>query len=127
MNKNPTLVFNITRAVAAVILLQTLFFKFSAASESVALFQQIGMEPWGRIGTGIIELIASILLFVPGATRVGAALGIAVMHGAVFFHLTVLGINSLFVMAIIVLVCCLYVLYHTRKTIKLPLRSCRNP
>jgi uncharacterized membrane protein YphA (DoxX/SURF4 family) len=57
----------ILRLVPAIILLQTLYFKFTAHPESVKLFTEIGMEPWGRIGTGIIELIAATLLLIPGS------------------------------------------------------------
>lgn len=80
------------RLVAAAILLQTLFFKFTGAEESVYIFTTVGQEPWGRYGSGFVELIASILLF----TRfraVGAGLALGVMAGAIFFHLTVLGIE----------------------------------
>ena len=47
------------RILAALIMLQTLYFKFSASEESVYIFSALGMEPWGRIGTGIMELIAA--------------------------------------------------------------------
>src|SRR5258708_15100727 len=75
------------RLLATIILLQTLFFKFSAAPESVALFTKIGMEPWGRIGTGVLELIASILILYPRTTGWGAGLAVGLMAGALFFHL----------------------------------------
>src|SRR5208282_992370 len=91
--------FNITtitiwvlRILAAVILLQTLFYKFSAAEESVYIFSTLGMEPWGRIGSGIVELIAAVLLLIPRTTPIGAVLGLGVMSGALFFHLTKLGL-----------------------------------
>lgn len=101
------------RVIAAVIMLQTLFFKFTAAPESVYIFSTLGMEPWGRIGTGIGELIASILLLIPATTVYGAVLGTGLMSGAIFFHLTKLGIEvqgdsgQLFAYALIVLCCCL--------------------
>ena len=57
--------------IAAVILLQTLFFKFTAAKESVYIFRTLGLEPWGRIGTGMVELIAAILLLVPSTDAAG--------------------------------------------------------
>ena len=100
----------ILRLLAAVILLQTLYFKFSAAPESIYIFSKIGMEPWGRIGTGILELIAGILILIPATTVFGAALAIALMAGAIFFHLTKLGISvqndggQLFLYALLVLV-----------------------
>ncbi len=100
----------IARIVVAVILLQTLFFKFTAAPESVYIFETVGMEPFGRIGAGIAELIASILLLIPRTKIYGALMSFGVIAGAVFFHLTILGIEvmddggTLFILAIIVLV-----------------------
>ncbi len=99
------------RLVAAIILLQTLYFKFTGHPESVELFTKLGIEPWGRIGTGIIELIASILLFIPATVFIGAFLGFGLMTGAVLSHLTVIGIESkgdggqLFMLAMVVWVC----------------------
>lgn len=101
------------RLIAAVIMLQTLFFKFSAAPESVYIFSRLGMEPWGRIGTGVAELIASILILIPATTAFGAILGLAVISGALFFHLTTLGIvvqddgGQLFIYALLVFASCL--------------------
>lgn len=100
----------ILRLLAAVILLQTLYFKFSAAPESIYIFSKIGIEPWGRIATGILELIAGILILIPSATVFGALLAIGLMSGAIFFHVTRLGISvqtdggQLFIYAMIVLV-----------------------
>jgi uncharacterized membrane protein YphA (DoxX/SURF4 family) len=82
----------VLRGIAAVILLQTLFFKFSGAKESVYIFTAVGMEPWGRIGSGVVELIASILLVVPRTVVYGALISLVVISGAIFFHLTKLGI-----------------------------------
>ena len=104
------------RIVAAVILLQTLYFKFTGHPESVALFTKLGVEPWGRIGTGVIELVAGILLLLPATVFIGAFLGIGLMSGAILSHLTVIGISSgddggqLFIMAILVWVICLILL-----------------
>jgi uncharacterized membrane protein YphA (DoxX/SURF4 family) len=84
----------VLRLVAAVILLQTLFFKFSAAPESVALFTKIGMEPRGRIGTGVLELVAAILILYPRTTGWGAGLAMGLMAGALFYHLNgILGLK----------------------------------
>jgi hypothetical protein len=55
----------VAKGIVVVILLQTLFFKFSAAEESVYIFKTLGIEPYGRIGSGIVELIASILILIP--------------------------------------------------------------
>jgi hypothetical protein len=79
--------------LAAGILLQTLFFKFTAAEESVYIFTTLGMEPWGRIGSGVAELIAAVLLLVPATAPAGAVLAMGVMAGAIASHLTVLGIE----------------------------------
>jgi putative oxidoreductase len=103
----------VLRLVAAVILLQTLYFKFTAQPESVELFTKLGVEPWGRIGTGIVELIASILLLLPSTAFIGALLGMGLMGGAILSHIAVIGIESkgdggqLFMLAIIVLLCCI--------------------
>jgi putative oxidoreductase len=83
----------VLQLVVAGILLQTLFFKFTGAAESVYIFSTLGAEPWGRIGSGVVELIAAILLLVPATTTVGAALALAVITGAIFSHLTVLGLE----------------------------------
>jgi uncharacterized membrane protein YphA (DoxX/SURF4 family) len=99
------------RITAAIILLQTLFFKFTAAPESVYIFTKVGAEPWGRIGSGVIELIAAILILTPRFTWLGSLLAMGVMAGAVLSHLTVLGIEVqgdkglLFALALIVFVC----------------------
>jgi hypothetical protein len=83
----------VLQIAAAAILLQTLFFKFTAAEESVYIFSRLGAEPWGRIGSGLVELLAAILLLVPATAPLGAALTMAVMAGAIGSHLTVLGIE----------------------------------
>ena len=117
------------RILAALILLQTLFFKFSGAEESVYIFSTLGMEPWGRIGSGVLELIASILILYPRTTFIGAALGSGLMSGAIFFHLTKLGWEvkndggQLFIYALLVFISCVLLLIIYRKqlvdTIKL--------
>ena len=82
----------VLQVLVAVILLQTLFFKFTAAEESVYIFSTLGLEPWGRIGTGMAELIAAILLLFPSTVVYGAILSLGVISGAIFAHLTRLGI-----------------------------------
>jgi len=115
----------ILRVAAAVILLQTLFFKFTGAPESIYIFTTIGQEPWGRIGSGVVELIASILLVLPVAACVasGALLALGVMSGAIFFHLTKLGLvvqddgGTLFTLAVIVWVCSAVILWMYRRAL----------
>ena len=82
----------ICRVIAAVILLQTLFFKFSGAEESVYIFSKIGLEPWGRYASGVVELAAAILLLTPCWAWLGAMLSLGVISGALISHVTVLGI-----------------------------------
>ena len=112
-----------TRIVAAVILLQTLFFKFTAAPESVALFTQLGVEPFGRIGLGIVELIVAILLLVPKTAWLGAIGGIGLMIGAIGAHVTTIGIvfnndgGALFTLAVITLVSSVIALFLHREDI----------
>lgn len=111
------------RFVPAIILVQTLWFKFTGAEESIYIFTTVGMEPWGRFGSGIAELIAAVLLVIPGKSVYGAVLGAGVISGAVFFHLTTLGIEvmgdggQLFILAVATLVCCVAVIIQERKTL----------
>ncbi len=114
--KIKNLILWILRITAAIILWQTLYFKFTAHPESVELFTKLGVEPWGRIGTGVIELIVGILLIIPSTAFLGAFFGAGVMSGAILSHLAIIGIASkndgglLFGLAIIVLVCCLIIM-----------------
>ena len=98
----------VLRFIVALILLQTLYFKFTASPESVFIFSTLGMEPYGRILSGIGELIASILLLIPSTVIFGAILSIGIISGAILSHLTLLGIvvmddgGLLFILALIV-------------------------
>lgn len=110
----------VLQLAAAGILLQTLFFKFTGAEESVYIFTTLGAEPWGRIGSGVVELLASVLLLVPSTASLGAFMALGVMTGAILSHLTVLGIEVkgdgglLFGLALIVFVCSAIVLIIRR-------------
>ena len=108
----------VAQLVAAGILLQTLFFKFTGAEESVYIFSTVGrfvhlagVEPWGRIGSGVVELIASLLLLVPATASIGGAVAMGVMAGAILSHIVILGIEVkgdgglLFGLAVVVFVC----------------------
>jgi hypothetical protein len=83
----------VLQVLVAVILLQTLFFKFTAAEESVYIFTRVGAEPWGRIGSGVLELVAAAMLLTPALVTYGAILTVGVMSGALLSHLTILGIE----------------------------------
>lgn len=111
------------RALAAIILLQTLFFKFSGAEESIYIFTKVGLEPFGRYASGIVELIAGILLFT-NRYAIGAVLGLGTIAGAIFFHLTTLGIEVqgdggyLFALALVVFASTAGVILLNLKAIK---------
>lgn len=104
-------------------MLQTLYFKFTGSPESMYIFEKCGMEPEGRWAVGVCELIASILLIVPATAWLGGVLGVGLMTGAIGLHLTELGIEVmddggyLFFLAVVVLVCSVYVIFVNRNTI----------
>jgi putative oxidoreductase len=100
LSKAQTVVAWVLQLAVAAILLQTLFFKFTGAEESVYIFSSVGqflhvggVEPWGRIGSGVVELIASLLLIIPATASLGAILTMGVMAGAIASHLVILGIE----------------------------------
>lgn len=107
--------------IAAGIMGQTLFFKFTGAPEAIALFEKLGVEPIGRIGTGVMELVAVVLLLVPRTIPIGAALTVGLMVGAIGSHLGPLGIEvegdggALFGMAIVTLISALGILAIRRR------------
>jgi uncharacterized membrane protein YphA (DoxX/SURF4 family) len=82
----------VLQIIVAAILFQTLFFKFTGAAESVYIFSKLGLEPWGRIGSGVVELIAVILLLIPSTITIGAILALGTISGAIMSHLTKLGV-----------------------------------
>jgi len=110
------------RIVTAIILIQTLHFKFSGHPQAVHIFSTIGMEPWGRYGIGTIELITGILFFLPNYWKIASIITAGLMVGAIGFHLfTPLGIEvvvdgvsdngQLFAMAIAALVLSVILIY----------------
>lgn len=123
LTRNAAIMSWICQLVAAAILLQTLYFKFTGAPESVYIFTTLGLEPWGRIGSGVVELIAAILLLIPATAGFGAILALGVISGAIMSHLTKLGIavqgdgGLLFGLAITVFVTSLIVGWLRRETI----------
>jgi uncharacterized membrane protein YphA (DoxX/SURF4 family) len=120
-HKNAMIFFWVLRFLAALIMLQTLFFKFSGAEESVYIFSTLGIEPWGRIGTGCLELIASVLILIPKTTGIGAVLGLGIMSGALFVHFTRLGLvvkgdhGQLFIYCLLVFLSCLVLAWSFRR------------
>ena len=120
MRKN---IFLILRIVVAAILIQTLRYKFTAHPDSVYIFTQVGMEPIGRIGIGIAELIAAILLLMRKTVWIGAGLTLGIIGGAILMHLTMIGIEvngdngTLFYTAILTFVLSAIILWENRKQI----------
>ena len=121
MTKAQSIISWILQLIAAAILFQTLFFKFTGAPESKFIFGTLGAEPWGRLGSGVVELIAVVLLLVPRTITLGALLALAMMAGAIFSHLTKLGVvvlhdgGLLFVLALTVFLCSSAVLLMRRR------------
>lgn len=113
----------ICRIAAAVILIQTLYFKFTGAEESVYIFTKVGLEPWGRYASGVAELFAAVLLLFPRTVAFGGLVAAAVMIGAIGSHLTKLGIvvkddgGLLFALALVVLGCSLIATFIHRRQI----------
>ena len=92
LTRTQTIVSWTLQVCVALVLFQTLFFKFTGAPESRYIFTKLGLEPWGRIGSGVVELVACVLLLHPRTTTLGAVLAIGVISGAIMSHLTRLGI-----------------------------------
>jgi len=113
----------ILRVIVAIILLQTLRFKFTAHLDSVYIFETVGLEPLGRIGIGILELIAGVLLIIPKTAWAGATLTLGIIGGAIMMHLTQLGIEVqndggvLFITAVVTFILSGIILYIYRKDI----------
>lgn len=111
------------KLIAVIILLQTLFFKFTGAEESIYIFETLGLEPFGRLSSGVVELIASILILIPRTTLIGALLGLGTMVGAIISHLFILGIEVkndsglLFFLASITFSCCIYLVLMNKSKI----------
>jgi putative oxidoreductase len=119
----PTIIYWTARLAAALLMLQTLYFKFTASEESVYIFETVGLEPLGRVSVGIMELIAAVLLLINSTAWLGALLGAGLMLGAIAMHFLFLGISvqgdggQLFIYAVIVLVSCVYVLAVNRQKV----------
>ncbi|MAQ76133.1 MAG: DoxX family protein [Aquimarina sp.] len=111
------------RIIVAIILIQTLRFKFTAHPDSVYIFSKVGMEPYGRIITGVVELIAGILILIPKTAWIGASIALGVIGGAILMHLTKLGIEVnndggiLFITAVVTFILSGLVLWNNRKDI----------
>lgn len=110
--------------IVAIILIQTLKFKFTAHPDSVYIFTKVGLEPYGRIGTGITELIAGILLLIPRTTWIGAMLTLGIIGGAIMMHITKLGLEVnndggvLFITAMVTFILSAIILWTKRKEVK---------
>jgi len=120
MNKK---IFLVLRIIVAIILIQTLRFKYTAHPDSVYIFSKVGLEPYGRIGIGILELIAAILIVLPKYVWIGALLTLGIISGAILMHITIIGIEinndegKLFYIAVGVFILSVVILYNQRKQI----------
>lgn len=120
------------RLIAASILLQTLFFKFTGASESKFIFTTLGIEPWGRWFSGVSELLASILLLVPFTQFLGAILSVGIMVGAIVSHIFILGIvvqddgGLLFSLACTVVICSVLIIFIHRNQTAIWIKRVQN-
>jgi uncharacterized membrane protein YphA (DoxX/SURF4 family) len=123
MNKTTNIFYWGARLVAAIIMVQTLYFKFTASPESVYIFSTVGMEPWGRIAVGILELTASVLILMSATAWLGAGLALGLMLSAIVMHFTLLGIQvqgdggQLFIYAVIVALCSVFVLWQNKEKV----------
>ncbi len=121
--KISSLIYWVARLLAALIMAQTLYFKFTGATESVYIFTTVGMEPWGRIGVGVLELVATVLFLINATAWLGAGLALGLMLGAIGMHLTILGIEIegdggyLFALSVIVSVCSAYILLKNKEKV----------
>ena len=126
MTRTQKVIYWVVKVIPAIILLQTLFYKFTGHEVSVYIFEQVGLGNIGRIGSGVVELIAGILLIIPKTSWAGSLLALGTIAGAIFFHLTRLGIEvlgdggQLFIMAIIVFLTSLLNLWIERGNIRFP-------
>jgi len=117
------IIYWVARLVAAIIMIQTLYFKFTGAEESVYIFTTVGMEPWGRIGVGVLELIASVLLLIPSTVWAGSILAFGLMAGAISMHFMFLGIEvkgdggQLFLYALLVAICAAFSFWKSREQV----------
>lgn len=125
-------ILNGIKLVVGVIFLQTLFFKFSAAEESVFIFSKLGVEPWGRIGSGLIEFFIIVLFFNPRFVWIGALVGIGAMFIALASHVFIIGIEVakdhglLFILALINFIGCCILLYADKESFLLNLKKVLN-
>jgi len=115
-----SLFIGLLRILAAVLFIQTLYFKFTGAPESVYIFSKLGIEPYGRIGTGIFELFTAIIILIPRTVLIGTLLGFVLIRGAILSHPFVLGIEvqnnggSLFILALIIFLSCSIIIYYPK-------------
>jgi hypothetical protein len=125
LSKSQAVLSVVLQLVGAGILLQTLFFKFTGAEESVYIFSTLGVEPWGRLASGVAELVAAALLLYPSTAAFGALIAMGVMAGALLSHVTILGIavrgdgGLLFALALVVFTASAVVLFLRRAELPL--------
>lgn len=122
----------VLRFIVALILVQTLYFKFTAHPDSIHIFSKLGIEPWGRIILGIIELITAVLILLPSTKFIGMFISLGIIIGAICSHLFVLGINvsndggGLFILAIMVFIAATTFLFLNKKQVQILLNKLKK-
>lgn len=120
MNMKNLVLTSIIKLKALIIFHKTLFFKFSAADENIFIFSASGIDPYGRIGSEIVELITSVLILIHRTTLIRALIGLGTMAVAMLSHFLVLGIvlqnnhGTLFISAVIAFLCSATLIYQNR-------------
>ncbi len=115
----------LVKFLITIIVGQTLFFKFSGAVESIYIFSVLGVEPWGRLALGVLELLSLVFLWIPKTTLYALILILGMMSGAIASHLFILGIEimgdkgELFILGVVTWLCTAVLLFIKREEIKL--------
>ncbi len=121
MNNSSKAISWIAQIIAAVIMGQTLFYKFTGHPQTLEIFQEELNMPNGHYIIGALELLACILLILPQSVVYGAILGAGLMTGAIIAHITKLGWEgergALGLYAVLTLTSCLVVLIVRRRQI----------
>ena len=134
LSRTRTVVSWVLQLTVAAILFQTLFFKFTGAEESKYIFSTLlgDSEAVGRIGSGVVELVAVALLLYPRTAWLGALVALGTISGAIFSHLTKLGIvvkddgGLLFALALVVFAGSAAILLLRRREIPVVGRALRS-
>ena len=113
----------ICRIVATLILLFTFYYKITGSPESVHVFSEADMEPYGRYSVAIAEFVAAMLIIIPRTSLAGALLAVVIMICVIASHIFVLGIQVMndrgrhFIAAVVVAICSMIIIYAYTKRV----------